>query len=396
MEPDLEKLLLDLGKVGTRIDADAHRERWRFEYHGRAYHLDFYPRGGGLRYRARRLLHGNTPLREFRHLRRLQQAGIATVRAVALLLGFRLSARIGDALILEMPIDMPLGRYLEQLELCPGLPPRRELLPGEIGRVQVGPWRGECFCRTDMPAPWSANSLRTFSPAQWQAAWPALLEQIDNDQLSVVKRCESGDVLAGDVVLGGRPVSVIVKRPKRNHWWRYINEIGRGSRARRGWHKAWSLVARHIPTAWPLLVMERRVAGYAVDGVIVFEHIPGKTLAATQLGALSNDMRRMLLWRVGRLLRRIERSGLYYYDSKATNWMVLEDKEYGLAPLVVDVDGLRPVRVRGGGIARILRSVREHPDYIADDERSLMDGYEGIAATTPAGGDTSAPGGDAG
>ena len=73
-------------------------------------------------------------------------------------------------------------------------------------------------------------------------------------------------------------MEVIVKRPRRRKWWRYINEIGRGDRAYRAWIKSWSLVVRDVPTAWPLLLMQRRVMGYVVDAMIVFERVEGRTV----------------------------------------------------------------------------------------------------------------------
>ena len=46
-------------------------------------------------------------------------------------------------------------------------------------------------------------------------------------------------------------------------------EIGRGTRPRRAWTKAWKLVIRNVPTAWPMLLMEKRSLGYATDALIV-------------------------------------------------------------------------------------------------------------------------------
>ena len=62
--------------------------------------------------------------------------------------------------------------------------------------------------------------------------------------------------------LGGRPIPIIIKRPRRKYWYRYLNEIGRGGRARRAWRKSWNLIVRDLPTAWPLLLMEK-----ASDGI---------------------------------------------------------------------------------------------------------------------------------
>ena len=55
--------------------------------------------------------------------------------------------------------------------------------------------------------------------------------------LEVLKSSRSGDVLAGEVTLAGRPLEVIVKRARRKKWYRYVNEIGRGSRSWRAWKR---------------------------------------------------------------------------------------------------------------------------------------------------------------
>jgi hypothetical protein len=212
------------------------------------------------------------------------------------------------------------------------------------------------------------------SEQDWQSAWPNLLKQIDSDQLEVIKRSPSGDVLAGEVILAGRPIPIIAKRPRRKFWYRYINEIGRGSRPRRAWKKAWQLVVRNIPTAWPMLMMEKRQFGYVTDGIIVFERIEGETLASPKLRNHGPDAYHMLLFRAGRLLRRLEEAGLYLYDSKADNWIVREDEKLGLVPMIVDVDGIRSI-YQGGGIARLQRSLRELPAFVAGDEVVVSHGY---------------------
>src|SRR5207253_11130159 len=97
------------------------------------------------------------------------------------------------------------------------------------------------FKSAKYPRPWSDVSRMTFDADQWKQAWPRLWEQVDGDKLHVIKRSPSGDVLAGAVKLGGRTIEVIVKRPRRRYWYRYLNEIGRGARARRAWVKSWKM-----------------------------------------------------------------------------------------------------------------------------------------------------------
>jgi tRNA A-37 threonylcarbamoyl transferase component Bud32 len=241
--------------------------------------------------------------------------------------------------------------------------------------VTLGEWSGVFFRQWKYPHRFSPASRLEVTEKDWQREWPVLLEKVEAGLLEVLKSSASGDVLASEVTLAGRPIEVIVKRARRKHWYRYVNEIGRGSRSWRAWKKAWNLLIRGIPTAWPLLLMERRVMGYVVDQAIVFERVPGKTLATTNLDLLAPGDRATLFHRCGRILRRIEDVGFSHFDSKASNWVVSPDDVRGPTPVLVDVDGVRFYRWNTFGIRRLLRSMREHRQYTPADSLALCRGY---------------------
>src|SRR5258706_10135312 len=155
-----------------------------------------------------------------------------------------------------------------------------------FGKVRSGEWTGVCFKQFKYPHRFSPVSRMDSSANDWEREWPLLQTKAQGGLLEVIKSSASGDVWAGEVTLSGKPVEVILKRARRKKWYRYINEIGRGSRSWRAWKKSWNLLVRGIPTAWPLLVIERRVLGYVVDQAIVFDRVPGKTLATTNLDLL--------------------------------------------------------------------------------------------------------------
>ena len=252
-----------------------------------------------------------------------------------------------------------------------------------FGRLADGAWAGIYSKQSKYPHRWSAASQLDVTHDDWAVAWPTLLRQIERDELPVLKRSRSGDVLSATVTLGGRPLAVIVKRPRRKRWYRWVNEIGRGTRAWRAWRKAWHLVVRDVPTAWPLLVMQRRVNGYAVDAVFVSEHVPGDTLAHADLAAMDAADRDRLFRRAGRTLAEIERHGFSHFDAKASNWIVSADARRGPVPVLVDVDGIRRRRWDLLGLHRLLRSMRtENPAYGPADSLSLCRGYAPFAALT--------------
>ena len=148
---------------------------------------------------------------------------------------------------------------------------------------------------------------------------------------------------------------------------------------------------RGIPTAWPLLVMEKRVAGYVVDAVLISEQVPGETLAHESLNQFAVDLRDRLFRRTGHLLRQIEKYGFSHFDAKASNWIVLRDDKLGPMPVLIDVDGIRKRNWVALGIHRLLRSMHENSDYAPGDSLALCQGYAPFARLGEIGPEASHP-----
>lgn len=475
---ELEQALRDLPTTGTLVKDRAYRQVWRFEVRGVGYYLKFYPRRGKA---AKRLVRGDPAMREFLRLQWLQKAEVPAPRAVAVLKGFRIDQRLGDAVILQaiepaVPLDqllheaemrgkrlpnhrelaarvrdvvrrlararlghgdLHLGNFLVKpdgsvhlldayavrrgpvtlrdlfvlaagasrwstradvvrawRELGPPdqpLPPRNPLGPRiwhktarratagdnrQFGRIRVGDWQGHCFRSWKFPYRWSDASTRTIDPADWAAAWPDLLARVESGQVRHIKQSRSGDVMAATVTLAGRPLDVVIKRPRRKQWHRYLTDPLRGDRATRAWTRAWDLIARNVPTAWPLLVMRRTVLGYPAESYIVFERVDGPPLAHVKLGEMTADERDALFRRVGRLLRRIDDTGFYHRDAKSDNVM-LEPRTN--TPLLVDLDGIRRLTFGRWSLPRLLTSMKLHKSYTPADSRSLCQGYAPFA-----------------
>jgi tRNA A-37 threonylcarbamoyl transferase component Bud32 len=472
----LEHTLRDLARIGTLVKDRGYRQVWRFEHEGRAYYLKFYPRHG-MRDRLRRLARGSPAMAEFVRLQRLQSAKIPSPQAVAVLMGFKIEGRGGDAVIIEaIEPAVPLDQYLNDLELR-GEPvsnrgdlvrqihvivgtlaqsrlghedlhlgnfllhegklylldayavrlggmtvrhlmhlgnsvsrfaTRTDLLRGwyelgtsrpiprhnpeaevywrdafrrvgrenaYFGRISLGDWSGSFFKRHKHPYRWSTASRLCVLREDWERELPRLLSLIERDELKAIKRSKSGDVLAADVTIGGATLAVIIKRARRRYWYRYINDIWRGTRARRAWFKSWLMIVRGLPTAWPLLYVERRRLGYITDGIIIYERVPGPMLARAELDAIPVRQRDELFRRVGRILRRIDRLGFAHFDAKAANWIVRPDEKLGPTPVMIDIDGIRQRRWTALGIRRLLKSMKENKQYSIADSLSLCLGY---------------------
>ncbi len=258
--------------------------------------------------------------------------------------------------------------------------------PARFGRMLVpdstGKWSGVCFRSAALPQRWSGVSQLRISEADWAAAWSELWRRIEQDQLSVLKRGHSGDVLEGAVRLCGMDLAVVVKRPGRGSIRRNITQVFCGSRARQAWEKAWGLVVRGIATAWPMLLMEKRLHGYVTDSLLVMEKVHGPLLAELDAQTASESYR-LLLWRCGRVLRQMEQSGLFLYDAKAYNWIVRDDASLGPTPVLIDADSVRRMHVRIGGLNRLLRSLREDTPagLSAENALALVRGYRPFASS---------------
>ena len=244
-----------------------------------------------------------------------------------------------------------------------------------FGRLEFDNWRGIFFRHTKHPRRWSAASRLNISEADWQQGWPELIAQIEADTMPVLKRSRSADVLGTALPLGRTTIDVVIKRPIRRYWYRYLNEIGRGARARRAWFKAWDLIVRDLPTAWPLAFFEKRRLGYVVDTLIIFERVPGPTLWTIDLDALAPEDRDRLFRRTGHILRQLERFGFSHFDAKASNWIVRPDAALGASPVLIDVDGVRRRQWIALGIRRLLRSMRDKAQYTPEDSLALCLGY---------------------
>lgn len=478
-QEQFETSLRNLHQTGKLVQDRTLRQVWRFEHGGKGYYLKFYPRAGS---RLKRLVRGNPAMREFLRLQWLQKASIPSPRAVAMLSGFRIADRLGDAVIMEaIEPGVPLDRYLNDAQLeGRRVSDHRELsrqvreLVANLGRAKLGHndlhlgnfllsegklhlldayavragglrmsdvmllghsvnryatvsdlqrgwaalgnedaplprrnpisfkqwrkfisktrgenayfgrfrdgdgWRGTFFKHAKFPRRWAPVSRLDTTAQQWRDAWRDLWTRIDADQMTILKRSASGDVLEGEIVLGGRPVSVIVKRPRPKYWHRYLTQIGRGPRPRRAWRKAWRIIARDIPTAWPMLLMERRNFGYVTDTLILYERVAGTLLSKLDFNAMDAPSRETLFRRLGRTLRRLEDGGLAQFDAKSTNWMIVDDPKLGPVPVVIDVDGVGRswATIRAApAIERLLRSMRDHPQYTRADSLALCRGY---------------------
>ena len=125
----------------------------------------------------------------------------------------------------------------------------------------------------------------------------------------------------------------------------------------------------------PLLLLERRRGGLLVDQLIIFERVPGPTLAEVDLDALPQSDRDRLLGNCGRVLRRLERAGFRHTDAKDTNWIAWRDANGRSTPVMIDLDGVRRYGSKGVAVPRLIFSMRKHLQFTAADLEAIQRGY---------------------
>src|SRR5690606_31378019 len=125
--------------------------------------------------------------------------------------------------------------------------------------------------------------------------------------------------------------------------------------------------------------MEKRLMGYVTDALMVFERIDGPTLAEIDLEGLSPEDRQNLFRRSGRLLREMERDGLFHWAAKPWNFIIRWDDRLGPEPMLIDVDGIHGFQYTRFALHRLLRGMKEQPQYTPADSFELCMGYAPFA-----------------
>lgn len=247
--------------------------------------------------------------------------------------------------------------------------------------LKMDEWSGLFTHATQFAQPWSTASQLAITTDDWGTQWPKLIGDLTSGKLTPIKKDASGEVYSATVTLGGKSVDVIVKRPFRKLWYRYLTDVTRGAKAFRTYRKAWQLIARDVPCEWPLLLMEKKIAGYALDGVIIFERVPGTRLDQVDFDSLRARDRDTLFRRSGRTTRKIELGDLAHYDAKTTNWIVYGSPTGQPLPIIIDVDGVRPLTngLVSFGVRRLLRALRQHPQFTPVDSLAVCQGYAPFA-----------------
>ncbi len=205
------------------------------------------------------------------------------------------------------------------------------------------------FLQHKHPPAWSAAAQHRFTPQQWSAALA------DTDSLlqpgEFLKQGHRNTVMAKELTVGPHKLAVVIKHSRLSQGFRgFIQSLYR-SRATRQWFRAYMLISRDIPTAWPLAAIDREHHLLLKDSILICEKIPNSCnlrqfILDGNLDKLLYRKRIELAEQTGSLLAQLQRQGLRHRDCKATNILVLlQPDQPNQSPsfrlFLVDLDGLR-------------------------------------------------------
>ena len=203
------------------------------------------------------------------------------------------------------------------------------------------------------------------------------------------KNSRSATVAPVTVETAAGPAAAVAKRfnPKSAAAW--VKNALRASPARRSWVLGHNLLDRGLPTARPLLVVERRRLGVPRVGYLVTERVPGAVelpAAVRALGTHPAGRRVARAWadRLGRVVRQMHAAEVTHRDLKAANVLMrgAATDPAAATPVLIDLVGVtvgRPVRraTRVRDVARLAASFVASPDVTNGTRLTLLLAYLG-------------------
>ncbi len=202
-------------------------------------------------------------------------------------------------------------------------------------RIRPAPgWSAAAVRRCKHVRSGSAMAEREFDRSAWCAALARPLDWLRDDRCTVLKDSHTAFVCRAELTADDAALPVLIKRPlPRTPLKRLAQWLGR-SRNVRTWRMANQLIHRDLPTAHPLAVVERRVAGLIrADSLLFTEWVASRgdleAYLSVTVAALPSEARRRektrLIEALVRLLRDLYARGFVHRDFKASNVLVAAD-----------------------------------------------------------------------
>ena len=217
-----------------------------------------------------------------------------------------------------------------------------------LARLRLGGhWRVRVLLRFCDPGGLLPQAWLDVTAADWEAALaePDQLFRI-GPEVELLKDSQSSMVVRRRLPLAQARPEVFCKLSRRRNLLRKTIGLFRRTRPSMNWQVGWDLLAKGISTALPLAVLEKRIFGLRLAGIIITQSLlPGKTLehfAREDAPALSDGQQRRLTAELAQLIRRLHDHDFFHRDLKGVNIFVHSGNASDLRFYVLDLDGCGP------------------------------------------------------
>ncbi|MGA2264821.1 MAG: lipopolysaccharide kinase InaA family protein [Phycisphaerae bacterium] len=224
-----------------------------------------------------------------------------------------------------------------------------------FGRVRLARgWRGHVVLATKIPPVGSAAGALEFRLEDWQKVL-ASPEVLFLGDVKVIKDSPSTQVVRRTLVVGPHRLEVFIKRFRRKFLWRVVLDCFRWARSIRAFKLGHALLNRRIPTALPLVALDRRLGPVLMDSLLITEAVEAPNLheflrtrlesrpksGASLTAAQQHRLAREMPWQFGRFVQRLSDNGFAHRDLKAENLLIRWSPGRPIEVILVDLEGLR-------------------------------------------------------
>jgi tRNA A-37 threonylcarbamoyl transferase component Bud32 len=219
-------------------------------------------------------------------------------------------------------------------------------------------WSGHVVLSSKRRTPGTKAGLLDFHHDQWIRALTNPERLIAGGITKLVKDSPSAVIVQRKLIVGDHELDVIIKRPRRKQPWKVLLDCFRQARPIRAFALGHALLTRRIPTAIPLVALQRRFGLLLLDSILITEAHDAPQLdqflnewltetdnASDRLPAVQRrHLGQEVLHQMGRILQKLHDNSFRHRDLKSANMLVEWSPGQKPEIVLVDLDGLRRVQ----------------------------------------------------